>query len=739
MWIFRLLIALALWFLAAVAGLAQEEKPAPTSPRKLFEAAQTKVGERQLKEARDLFTATAEAAERAGDLDLAAKAKAAIADLDARTGGQAAVHTVMRDEASNRVRALLIEAKTADEKRQTAILQEIALYRAAAVPTLELAMQSGTVVVGDAFNITSASVQHAFCAKALAFLNLPESDLALERGAKSEDPLLRSVSVQQLHGNRIEHRPILEGLIEKSPHQDVVQAAVGALAWADDPKYADTMVRFAREGHRQAFDWIVRYAAPRLFEVLRDPSLSPAVRSIAADAVNRGSSRLEFDKDILRAMVSVVVSDDVLENRTRVAEAAAGLMLRSWRGSLEADPTLRHEIESSVLEAACGSTPTPALRILAGVAGPKSVAPLLRAYPNLKLSEVGDARGKINRLALDILSAIGTPDVETLREYLSACARSTESEPNSANSAILRDWSSLYRQRASRGLVDESLATDKILALLNDASFPEGRAAFLRILQMGDFGFGGPSYSNDYYVSAEQAVRRFPDMACGLVLEAAANIESARKWPTMIWYVIALLPAELRRSALPKVYQALTLPIEREVLLSSLLSVWSDDPEVSAFLLEHYRDISKSSVRTKAIDRFRLTLYEPATAILGEELRSNDIDIRKAAKQAFDDFREHREALAEFAYWSTNRVPLQATIDELLKIVETGTDPEVVGAARALSALSVVSALPALSRAMKRVGPEAQKELMTAITEIPAKAAKPAPAKAPDEKEGKKN
>lgn len=737
MWIFRLLIALALWFLAAVAGLAQEENPAPMSPRKLFEAALAKMGERQLKEARDLFTATAEAAERAGDLDLAAKAKAAIANLDARTGGQAAVQTVMRDEASNRVRALLIEAKTADEKRQTAILQEIALYRAAAVPSLELAMQSGSVVIGDAFNITSVSVQHAFCAKALAFLNLPESDLALERGAKSEDPLLRSVSVQQLHGNRIEHRPILEGLIEKSPHKDVVQAAVAALAWADDLKYADLMVRFAREGHRQTFDWIVRYSLPRLFEILRDRSLPSTVRSLAAEAVRRRSSRLEFDKGTIRAMVSYVVSDDPAEDRICVAEAAEVLMEGSWRSSLENDPEFRREIEAAVIEAACSSTPTAALHVLAGVAGPKSVAPLLRTYPNLEVSEVDDSRRKINNRALRIMVKIGTPDIETLREFLSACAHRDEPESNSVNSSIVREWTYNCRERASRGLIDTSLATETILGLLNEPSFPDGRAAFLRILQKGDYGFGGPD-DNQACRYAAQVVRRFPSVANDLVLEAAANVEATRKWPTMIWYVTALLPAELRRSALPKVYQALTLPNEREVLLSSLLSVWSDDPEVCAFLLEHYRDISTSSIRTKAIDRFRLTLYEPATAILGEELRSNDVDIRRAAKKAFDDFREHREALAEFAYWSTNRVPLQTTIDELLKIVETGTDPEVVGAARALSALSVVSALPALSRAMKRVGPEAQKELMTAITEIPAKAAKPAKAKSTEEKEEKK-
>lgn len=124
--------------------------------------------------------------------------------------------------------------------------------------------------------------------------------------------------------------------------------------------------------------------------------------------------------------------------------------------------------------------------------------------------------------------------------------------------------------------------------------------------------------------------------------------------------------------------------------------------EATAALAAHFREVTWAPARIEAIERFANELYEPAIPLLGEALKDNDGRVRAAAQSAFQAFKTQREAQAEFEAWQASSKEARATVEDLVKLLESSNHDVVVGAVQALGAIHARAALPAIVKLLDR-------------------------------------
>jgi HEAT repeat protein len=130
------------------------------------------------------------------------------------------------------------------------------------------------------------------------------------------------------------------------------------------------------------------------------------------------------------------------------------------------------------------------------------------------------------------------------------------------------------------------------------------------------------------------------------------------------------------------------------------------DPALYAFLPSEIDRLEAAGAIDRAAQRLRQVaaslLYEPAIPLLGQALEDLDQDVREQARAAFHAFKEHREALEEFAAWTLGDRAARAQIDELIALLSSPDREVVLGAVNALGAVRGRAALPDLVRLLAR-------------------------------------
>jgi HEAT repeat protein len=160
-------------------------------------------------------------------------------------------------------------------------------------------------------------------------------------------------------------------------------------------------------------------------------------------------------------------------------------------------------------------------------------------------------------------------------------------------------------------------------------------------------------------------------------------------------------------------------PAAKQALLSTLVGSISG-PEATAEVIARYHDIAPEQGYTRkyAIDRFAREIAFDAVPLLGEALQDPTEQVRKAAREASQAFKAHREALEEFAAWTSASKAASDSVAELTKLLESQNRDVVLGAVNALAAVKARTALPQLVKLLERNDPELKKAVQAAIAKI---------------------
>ena len=184
-------------------------------------------------------------------------------------------------------------------------------------------------------------------------------------------------------------------------------------------------------------------------------------------------------------------------------------------------------------------------------------------------------------------------------------------------------------------------------------------------------------------------------------------------------FAIAWLPAEAQLPFFQRAHSAASTQAARSGLVTLLVD-HLDGPGATAELVRLYPtlEIDAPTLRLRAIQRFTKELFEPAIPLLGEALKSNDEDLRSAARMASDKFREQREALEEFASWTAASKAQQDAVVELTALLASPNRDVVLGAVKALAAVKAKSALPALVKLLAGDDAELKRAVRESIDKL---------------------
>ncbi len=719
----------------------------PVSPRVLLEmAAFAEEHERDLEKAAGLYKEALIAAARAGDAETRAEAERGLTRVAERLDGAAPEAPRPGDAAAieNRIYLLVKTLSTADlavasgEREREAAVSQLSVFGAAAVPELERALAAEKILspverqqyeaglIGGQVGFAGDSV---WAAKALAAIDAPEAVAALDRGLDSADPFVRIAVAKALRSDR--HRPILERAA-RDPVERVRNIAIEYLSAVGDPALRPLMEAAVREGRYHAVRWLARNAPARVLEIAVDEGLPTAARVEAVYHVGEradlsGRERLQpvlaaledaKDPDLAKTACNVLskildkkapgTSDEVLHARMeeaalkwladdQVSRLAHGLLKRV--GGIRTVEVLVSRGSDDIVPAAERLKPEDFGRVVEMA----KKAPLNESqqWTLLRALETLAANAAVKPEEI-LRGREALPD--ELREGYRRVVVASACDARAIEPAIrdcLQSPSADIRTRALQKIAESNdavLFLDAVAALLRDPD-----ATIVTIA------------SHSFPRLAEKDLTRAVDLLEKTFLPAAGDskgisyqgLETLTRLPTA--EAVALFDRLMTREP------AFGL---RDALADVFVNRMPAGPKATAAIAAHYASFGAAPVRRSAIVRFGKELYEPAVPLLGEALNDPDPDVRANARWAFGQFKVHREAREEFEAWQTGAKEGEATVAELLTLLESEHRAVVLGAVRSLGALRAKAALPALVRLLERQDAEVQKAVEEAIAKI---------------------
>ena len=705
------------------------ENEAEPSPRATIErAAYVEEYERDLELAATLYARAEADARAAGDEKTAAEAGEARRRVQARAAGSpGAVAAQQSDELVARIGELLHGLSryqpVDSDKWASSVISDLAVYGASTVPWLEELLQPKAVQIGPFL----VQLDTRAAARVLARQDSEEASAALARALTARDPLIRRAVAEELDARR--HRGLLEQAAGDAVSQ-VREKAVSKLLGTWDATLLPLVESVALGGDRKAIEWIAWIAPERLLELLETADEGSAFFEVAL----RELSESNLSATVATADVFLRLGRELPDalGRGLAVEAMRSLFGRGYKW--QADESLRLHVQEQLL-AQPERYPWPDLfELLATIGDVRAFELLSRELTSWPAEGERLARytrdllGRTRAEDFDVLAALyrelppapGSP-VESLqhdgwheevRDRLEELAQASEvdaaslargyadlSEPlRSAYHDVASEW--LRRRNAPEGIETLVPLLRDMLGNPESTSIVSGALRGLRLA--GDL----PSLPrvvelttranvrNEAIRAAYELAALDPDLASTLIEEA---IRAERLPHESVKY----LPDAQGLALFGRLWPEAELPSAREALLSVLVHEL-DCPEADARMVELYGEMSQAKTRVGAIQHLGNVLYEPAVPVLGQALEDPERAVRQAARDAFHAFKEHREALEEFAAWTLGDRAARAQIDELVALLASPDREVLLGAIRALGVVRGRAALPELVRLLER-------------------------------------
>jgi HEAT repeat protein len=715
-------------------------------PRQLFEkGAYAEEHERDFEKAAKLYGEAARRADSFGDTALAGEAKTALKRIEARLGKGTDTKASGQDVPIAVQRRLFLLVKQLSspkegehqmEQKNYEAMNQLTPFGAVAVPMLERALNSETIEdPDDAQASNKKSSEGGFrgsthwAARTLAAMEAPEAAAALLRGLRSPDPFVRTTVVSNAY--RARHRALLDEAV-KDPA--LVGLAIMRLSYVKDADLGDLMksgVYRDDQGGPAAMKWLVRNRRDEALAAaksgkIRFEALRAGIEEIIGDepANGRGLPRstveiesklpvlLEIGEALEEPSHVLILIDQVNRLLNSVSQIDPALKARLEAIALRTLPAAIKENSSSTIMALLaniGGLPT-ARALLAAAKGPvaysdasyESIRRIVSRAPSAQFLEAAEivrtivARAEKARLpqtvndfytqlrmpangasADDLIAGYKSAPEDQRFAYVDNVFFQGQKSPVSAIVTLLEIGEDWARRKAVDWLGGNGAGEVALAAIVKALSDPSenvrggARGAFTNVSQ------------------------REQKLAAALV-SAAAKEHQSDPSPQLV-AALAQVPVKESFPILKGLWTS--APERRGVIAERLLEMKGD--EVSAFLVENF-DALSDYLRSRAVDRFGASVYEPAIDVIGSQLASRDENVRMRAQTALEVFKKQREAVEEFKRWKTGSAESRASIGELMKLLESTNRDVVIGAVKALGAVRAQSALPALVKLLER-------------------------------------
>ncbi len=738
-----------------------------TTPRALLErGALAEEHQRDFAGAQKLYEQAEAAAKAAGDAKTAAEASAAKERVLARQGkggaAGASQDVTVRTQLSQRALIILFKAQSdlpSDELISRAAQQLVDLGPGI-TELLALSLTDSTPALGWE-KPTHAPV---VAARALVMMNSAEADRALIAAFDSPDPTIRKAVIEAAREPRfldLARRAIGD------PVASIRENAAEVLLESNDPRAADAVLRFAAESVDYSgelttcTDWLFRNAPSALLEFAFGPTRTDDQRSAAFDSIRGKTVSFAFAAEFLRR--TQALSDQDAATR----ELATSALSKTGTLADEARSVERAAFERELEKVQSLDLDSWAVVNLA-VLNPSGAMPALRAA--LARRQGRAQKADLERLMLAVAQMLhSAPDVFDLEAWSAAAAACDTSWPSVnalGESLPIHEhiWRRLALRKSPPTLTEFARQWSKIpeshrpayaravATMLSNSREPKptekaGEVAdpLLRFMLQSDDRNMKQTALNQLTAEAhprliEEAVAAHeagadarvyiaaafasaPEDTCARLIPALQRrLESPPVLAGSVWtlQVIAALDTRTALESWDELWSAAQSARSRATLLETLIDSKLNSPERDARLVELYPAIERDAkgIRSRALQRFGLSLLESALPILEREVRNPENEVRSAAMKAAAAFREHREAIAEFDAWRKAVTVEQSTVAELSKLLESPNRDVLLGAVRALAILRARPALPALVKLLERDDKELRAAVRAALDAI---------------------
>ena len=740
---------IAAFFLASSA--VQENPKAPTPRAAIEQAAYVEEHERDFEKAVGLYAEAELEARKAGDEGAAIEAAAAKRRLEARIAGKQdpAVTEQQSEAVVNRIGELLqsleryssqIGSQSPGWADYSSNSSDLSVYGAAAVPWLESLLEPSPEKIGDYV----VSMDTKLAARLLSELATGAGSEALGRALSSKDPLIRRAVADHMSAER--HRALLERAAT-DPVPQVRSAAISKLLGLDDPALQPLVEREALRGDYKAVQWLARHASERLLELAGSPDVGAGIVNYSFKLLAQAKTLPPTQRaasELLR--LSRELPD--VNHRNNAIEALLLLLQKPWDGAPDSQ---RAFIQEQILNGPEDFPKPGVYSVLGQVGDMRALEFLAKEHAREEEGRTKNTRIALSKSIVSVLRGTQPRDFEALVRLYGEIPIPAGARPSLTNhhewilsrlgelterggipaSTLARGYDGLegLLKQSYLGVANRWLASQPPLKDLDDdvwnvseSSLDAALIPILRDLLNGHQSYkvmaiGGIYAAGDidslHEILRELTTSRYARLAN--IAEGAAH-RFADANPRR---VSELIGEAIRNGISPGVLRVLDAPYDLELfkslwttskeadarveLLSALIGHVSGK-EADALIVEHYHAIPESyaRVRKNAIVRFGEHLYEPAISILGSALGDPNAGVRVQARKAFQAFKQHREALEEFAAWTLGDRQARAQINELTALLESPDSQIVIGAVKALGAVRARSALPALVRLLQR-------------------------------------
>lgn len=745
---------------AALAFGAQA--PTTTTPRALIErGALAEEHQRDFAGAEKLYAQAEASAKAAGDTKTAQEAAAARERVLARQGkaapGQGDRDAAVREQL--RERAVQILSRAESEMPSLENLVRSAQALADLGPSVvDLLAQFLHDTASQAQAIRAPHLAE-IAARALAEMGLAAADQELSKAYESTDPTFRKAVITAARAPRFAELQ-LRGA--EDPIASVRAIASRHLFASSDPRAALHFAQLARAGDPAAREWLTRTAPEHCVEIGADAKLPLKVRS---ETLRELSHRSDTPPSLLPRVLALAARSAEPELRS-----TAWAVIRGAKQPSEEDcAKLLAEAEPLLVSVVQPGEDLHALRALSmwrSTRFPEALrAALSRRSSDASADDQSTLAYHLSTLVSTSLEpagfetvvavALATPpgwnNVPVQGHPTRIPARTFHDLAQSGDNVPLAKWTALWPQvPAHHRSAYASGFGARLENLMRNGARPElprDATPILRHLlenECGDatatavraIGALGRLELLDDVLRTTLASARGSRAGCVAELYALdsatvlphvrAHLIERVKSPRFaegekdpLW-VLSWLPAAARLQLWRELWERAE-PGARNELLRFI--VQKDlGPARAELLVELYPQIERiePDLRSHALLHFGASLIEAALPILERELRNPAADVRSAAMSVAEQFRKHREAVAEFEAWRKAVTVEQTTIADLSKLLESSNRDVVLGAVKALGILRARPALPTLVKLLERKDPELQAAVRAAIDAIGA-------------------
>lgn len=736
-----------------------------TTPRALLErGALAEEHQRDFAGAQKLYEQAEAAAKAAGDAKTAAEASAAKERVLARQGKRSA-STPAQDVAvwsqlRNRAMTMLADAQSDLPSLENIrrVAQRLVDLGPVALDLVAASLTDSVTEVGGDHPAHVPSV----AALALVMMNSAEADRALIAAFDSPDPTIRKAVVDAASDQRFLELSLRAAT---DPVASIRDMAATRLLSVEDPRAVEAVVDLMASsqlqgGMRQAAAiWLVRNAPRRLFQIAFDAS-RPQEQRAAAFGVVRGGISDAVLLDLLRRTRALGAADAT--TRELAFDALRSVNIQGAEAAGDRDELAGELARVEHLELDAW-----AVMQLAAAKPSAAMSPLLAA---LARRQGRAEKADLERLMLAVAQMLhSAPDAYDLAAWSAAAAACDTSWPsvNALGETLPiheHIWRRLALSKSPPTLTEFARQWSKIpeshrpayaravATMLSNSREPKpaekaGEVAdpLLRFMLQSDDRNMKQTALNQLTAEAhprliEEAVAAHeagadarvyiaaafstaPEDTCARLIPALQRrLESPPVLAGSVW-TLQLIAALDKRAALEswdQLWSAAQSARSRAALLETLIDSSLNSPERDARLVELYPAIERDAkgIRSRALQRFGLSLLESALPILEREVRNPESEVRSAAMKAAAAFREHREAIAEFDAWRKAVTVEQSTVAELSKLLESPNRDVLLGAVRALAILRARPALPALVKLLERDDKELRAAVQAALDAI---------------------